>query len=248
MTHETFGLGPRTVHAWAVPVTDPPVPLEALRVHLSVTERDRAARFHFEADRVRYVIARGLLRELLARYSCSEPGALRFVYGEHGKPALRDAGAGELEFNVSHSGDWVMIGVARGSAVGVDVERIRPVSDLDAIVARRFTAAEAARILDLPQPDRTVAFFTCWTRKEACLKAFGSGLSASLDRFEVSERLEDPAPLRSVAGVPHHVADWSLWSLVPEPGYLAAVAVQSADFTLIARKWTGSDGVAAWLG
>jgi len=246
MMHDSFGLDPRTVHVWGVPITDPPFPLEVLRAHLSASERDRASRFHFDADRLRYVVGRGVLRELLGRYTGAEPGALRFAYGEHGKPAPE--GYSELDFNVSHSGDWVVIGVARGVAVGVDVERIRAVSDLEGIVERRFTVSEASRILALPEPDRTVAFFTCWTRKEACLKALGAGLSASLDRFEVSERVDDPCPLKSVAGAPHHVANWSLWSLVPEPGYLAAVAVESPDFVLRARKWSGLRGVEAWSG
>lgn len=239
--------GPRgdEVHAWAVPVDLPPAPPEALRSVLSADERERADRFRFEDDRRRYIVGRGVLRVLLGRCTGIEPQRLAFGYGAHGKPALAEPGGPlPLEFNVSHSGRWVLIGVTRGRVLGVDLERIRPVADLEAIAARHFTAAEAARILSLHGERRTAAFFACWTRKEACVKAEGAGLSKPLDRFEVSVLPEDTIGRVHVGGARGRT-HWILWSLLPEPGYLAAVVAGAPDGALVPRKWS-SAGVEDW--
>ena len=241
--------GPRDdeVHAWAVPVDVPPAPPEVLRSVLSADERERADRFRFEDDRRRYIIGRGVLRVLLGHCTGTEPQRLAFEYGQHGKPALAEPGGpAPLAFNVSHSGRWVLIGVTRGRAVGVDLERIRPLADLEAIAVRHFTAAEAARILAFRGERRTMAFFACWTRKEACVKAEGAGLSKPLDRFEVSVLPEDTVGRIRAGDAPGPgPTHWTLWSLAPEPGYLAAVAAGPPDGTLVPRKWS-SAGIEDW--
>ncbi len=241
--------GPRDdeVHAWAVPVDLPPAPPEVLRSVLSADERERADRFRFEDDRRRYVIGRGVLRVLLGRCTGIEPHLLAFGYGQHGKPALAEPdGPFPLEFNVSHSGRWVLIGITRGRVLGVDLERIRPVADLEAIAVRHFTTTEAARILSLDGERRTLAFFACWTRKEACVKADGAGLSKSLDRFEVPVLPEDTVGRVRAGGAPGRApTHWTLWSLLPEAGYLAAVVAGPPDGVLVPRKWS-SRGIEDW--
>lgn len=240
--------GPRDgeVHAWGIPVDAPPAPVELLRSVLSADERERAGRFRFEDDRRRYIVGRGVLRILLGHCVGIEPQRLTFGYGPHGKPFLAPpAGPVPLEFNVSHSGRWVLIGITRGRTVGVDLERIRPVEDLEAIAVRHFTATEAAGILSFTGERRTAAFFACWTRKEAYIKADGAGLSEPLDRFEVSVLPEDAIGRVRVGEASGGPTRWTFWSLLPEPGYLAAVVAVAPESALVARKWS-SAGIASW--
>ncbi|WKB53896.1 4'-phosphopantetheinyl transferase family protein [Eleftheria terrae] len=148
---------------------------------LSDEERARAARFVFERDQRRFTAAHCLLRERLAQASGLPPAALRFQQGPHGKPYLLDAPG--LSFNLSHSGDWAAVVVAPGGEVGVDVEVIRTMSDVVALTRGNFTPQENDELLALPEAEREAAFLCGWTRKEACLKALGSGLSLPAASF-----------------------------------------------------------------
>jgi 4'-phosphopantetheinyl transferase len=155
---------------------------------LSPDEKGNAARFVFERDRRAYIAARGALRAVLAASLELHPAKLELVYGPQGKPHLASRhGASDLHFNLSHSGDWALIGLTRNSAIGVDVERIRNVGERALIADRFFAPAERTWIEGRPPQDRLRAFFRVWTRKEACLKATGRGLWADLHRFCVSE-------------------------------------------------------------
>ena len=208
------------VHVYCADLTARGPHAQAMGALLDEDERARAGRFAFEGDRLRFVAAHAILREVLARYL---PAAeLRFTYGPHGKPALA-RGEG-LEFNMSHSGDLALYAVTRGRAVGVDVERVRPEVARELTAARFFTPAEVEGILSLPDAAQTRAFFTVWTRKEACLKATGRGLSVPLDAFAVW-----PA-----AGPP-----WQVLDLDVGPGYAAALAAEGAGWTLRRWTWTG---------
>jgi 4'-phosphopantetheinyl transferase len=231
------------VHVWAVPCTDPPVAIDRLAEVLSDEERRRAQRFRFEADRVRAVVGRGMLRTILAEFLETPPAALAIAAGAHGKPVL--AGRAGPDFNVSHSGDWVMIGLARDAAIGVDVEQERTLSDLDALAERFFAPGEVEVIRSLPQEQRTRAFFRCWTRKEAYLKAIGAGISGALDSFEVEFRPDLPAALRTLGGSREAAARWRLWSASPARGYAAAVAT-IAQVPIRSWRWSHSGGVVPW--
>lgn len=239
-------LGSDEVHVWGVPTSDPPRPYGVLREILSPDERARAEGFHFEADRVRYVVARGSLRLLLGRYHRQDPSSLAFAYGKHGKPELGNPVDPEVvRFNVSHSGKWVLLGFTLGREVGVDVERIRPVPRLEKIAEERFTSAESRRLVGLPPDQRVRAFFSCWTRKEACLKALGTGLYARLDEVVVPPSAM-VTPLQGVEDVPHRAGSWSVWGLVPARGYLGAVAVAHGTPRLLPGMWAGSTGMGFW--
>ena len=139
--------------------------LEERPVFLSEEEAQRASRFRFEGDRVRWRRARSALRAILSRYAGDAPEALRFVYGPHGKPALSPAT--DIEFNLSHAGDWAMIAVARAVPAGVDIERIRPNVDIAALLGRLGETGLPAAVPDLYQ---------AWTRREARSKAIGGAL------------------------------------------------------------------------
>jgi 4'-phosphopantetheinyl transferase len=187
---------------------------------LSADERERALRFVTETLTSRYVIARATLRILLGERLACDPAALRFDYSTNGKPSLRGL---ELSFNVSHSGALAVYAFAEGEVpLGIDVEEVRPLSEMHDL-ARRFFAPEEWRALaEVDVPLQTAAFFHCWTRKEAYLKALGDGLMAPLDQFAVTLRPGEEAAFVHIGGDVAAGAAWRIRHFVPEPGYVAA--------------------------
>lgn len=210
---------------------------------LSGAERQRAARFRFAYLAERYVVAHGRLRQLLAAQLGIAPKDLEFAAGPHGKPRLagRAAGSG-LQFNLSHSGEWGLVGWARERAIGVDIELRREMRDEAALVRRYFSPAEIAAYEALPAARRQEGFFNAWTRKEAYVKAVGRGLGLSLSSFDVSLE-EAPAArlLRPSAEVAGAVAagpvmdgdnSWSLAAPDGIEGAAVAVVLQSSVLKL----------------
>jgi len=208
--------------------TDPVKPVEST---LSADETDRAARFHFEADRNRYVAAHGVVRDILAHYLNCDPAELIFSVNQYGKPALEDH---KLEFNLSHSKDFALVAVTQGRNVGVDVERIRQGISSHVIAQQYFSKSEIAELQSLPIEQRVPAFFTCWTRKEAYIKAQGLGLSLPLESFDVSLSPNEPAILRATRPDEKEAARWTLLSLNVAQEYAGALAAEgkSLDFRL----------------
>ena len=190
--------------------------VEICRPLLSDNEREHAERFRFEYLRRRYTIAHGFLRDLLGRYLGTPPEEIAFESGEHGKPFVPGT---DLQFNLSHSENLAACAVTSGRSVGVDVEFVRTVPELDAIAARFFTVGERERIVRAE--DRLRAFFECWTRKEAYIKGVGGGLSIPLTSFDAS-----------VA-----VKGWALADWMPEKGYAGAVALEGEITRLDLRTW-----------
>jgi 4'-phosphopantetheinyl transferase len=229
---------------WVVPATPPPLGVgeahlwrldldaagrEPAADILSEEERARAGRFHFERDRRRFIAGRVALRRILGAYLERAPTALVFVLGHHGKPALENPG---LEFNLSHSGGCGLIAVTRGRRIGVDVEGIRTDFACEDI-ARRFFAPAEVKILAASTPDEyATAFFRCWTRKEAYVKARGDGLSLALDRFEVPLEAAATRAIASCPDDPSESSRWSLREILPRPGYLGALVVEGEGWTL----------------
>lgn len=189
---------------------------------LSAEERERQAAFRFEHLRRDFAVAHGTLRLLLGRYTGADPAKLRFSRGAKGKPALIEA-ARDLQFNLSHSGRLVVFAFCYGERVGIDVERMRPMRDLEAIAKRFFRADEVADLLSLPEEDREPGFFRCWTRKEAYIKAVGDGISLGLDSFRVTF-----LPGQSPALTCPDNSRWNLHDLKLEEGYAAALAYPGA--------------------
>jgi len=175
---------------------------------LTPDEMERASRFRFDRDRNRYIVCRGTLRELLA---VGEP----LVYGAYGKPYLPGS---DLHFNVSHSHSMGMIAVARGREVGCDIERVDPSFAVENIPENFFSAYEVATLRALPESEKCGAFFRCWTRKEAFIKACGKGVSLALDSFDVS--------LGNRAELLRGAEGWFLQAVEAPEGYEAAVAVE----------------------
>jgi 4'-phosphopantetheinyl transferase len=230
---------------WVVPGTPPPLGIHEAHLWrldldaelgearatdiLNEEERARAARFHFERDRHRFIAGRAALRKVLATYLDRAPADLVFTVGPHGKPALENLG---LEFNLSHSSGCGLLAVTRGRRVGVDVERVRA-DFAGEDIARRFFAPAEVEALAGSAPDQYVTgFFRCWTRKEAYVKARGDGLSLALDRFEVPLDQGATRALASCLDDPSECVRWSLREIVPAPGYLGALVVEGDGWTL----------------
>lgn len=219
------------------------MPESAAGLHalLSDDEKRRAGRFHFERDRRRYVHGRGALRVLLGDYLHVTPGNVAFDYNRYGKPALDGAAGGRgIKFNVSHSHGRALVAVTKVGEVGVDIEYVRTDVECDSIAERYFTAREAAALRSLPPALRRQAFFDCWARKEAYVKAVGGGLSLGLKSFDVTLKPGEPAALLGTRLPTPEAARWSLRELRPGPGFAAAVAVEGRAWQLRCWRWTDS--------
>ena len=222
------------VHVWPIETKAAVGELTRLRPVLSTDEEARAARFHFPKDRQRYLAAHGLLRVLLGRYLGQQPHQLRFDDGAHGKPFLAGPPSpSDLFFNISHSGDWIVVGVTRGREIGVDVERVRSSLAWRDIAGRFFAPMELAQLRALPASAQLRAFFDGWVRKEAYLKATGWGLAQALDEFAVTLTPGEPAALLWVKNEPAAGENWSLAALDLGPDYAAAVAAAGQGWRLV---------------
>ena len=166
------------------------------------------------------------------------PEQLRFNYNSWGKPSLSEQQGGlGPRFNVSHSHELALYGFTRNREIGLDIEYMREDMAGEQIAERFFSRAEVETLRTLPASQQTVAFFNCWTRKEAYLKARGQGLTLPLDDFDVSLSPGQPAQLLSVKSGPQELSRWSLKELQPGQGYVAAVAVEGSDYQLRYMQW-----------
>jgi len=217
--------GPGIVHVWVGSVD---LPASTLARAIEIFSRDelaRAARFHFDKDRNRYIAAHSYLRRLLGAYLSVRPHELRFEHNAKGKPALVGTAAGTgVQFNLTHSDSLMLVAVSSDVQVGVDVESIRSLPDAEELVARFFSCRERLKFKSLPQEQRDIAFFNLWTRKEAWLKATGEGISNLLDQVEVGFVPGEPACLDQLPPGFPGTGNWTICDLAPEPGFAAAVA------------------------
>jgi 4'-phosphopantetheinyl transferase len=229
--------GDHDVHIWRASLRQPADVIQTLQDTLSSDELERAARFHFSKDRDAFIVARGILRGLLAKYAGAEARELRFGYESAGKPYLVERFANKVSFNVSHSYNMALYAISRHSAVGVDIEYIRPITDLEQVAANTFSPNENDQLRSLPGDLTLEGFFNCWTRKEAFVKALGSGFSYPLQNFDVSLKPGQPARLLSLGGGEIETARWSMSALQPCAGYAAAVVVEGINFSISHYEW-----------
>ncbi len=220
------------IQIWPVRLEGTDETVDRLRTLLSDDEVRRADSFKFVHLRRAFIMTRGLLRSLLARYLGTAPETIRFTTGPNGKPALHDAH--DLRFNLAHSGDLVVFAFARSIEIGVDVELVKEFSDYSSIAERYFSREEFHDLLALPAETRQGAFFLCWTRKEAYIKATGEGLAASLDAFRVTLNPSEPARFVSLSG--KTAANWKLHNLVLGPNYAGALAYEGPAHELYLSK------------
>jgi 4'-phosphopantetheinyl transferase len=210
------------VHVWRIDLEQQPERLEKFRTTLETHELEQAGRFHFEKHRRHFVVARGSLRYVLARYLETRPELLRFSYGAYGKPAL--PGQHSLRFNLSHSHEVALLAVALNAELGVDVEHVRADFASEDIARRFFSRVEVETFNALPGEQQVAAFFRCWTRKEAYIKAIGKGLSQPLDGFDVTLAPGEPAAL--LRADEDDATRWSLSDIDVGGNYAGALAVE----------------------
>jgi 4'-phosphopantetheinyl transferase len=214
------------IHIWRMKLDVTASELQGFSGHLSLEERARAERFLFPSDRDHFVAARGMLRKLLGMYLTMSPSSVLFEAGAQGKPFLaQKMDCDSLRFNLSHAHGMALFAFSTGRELGIDLEKIRPEVATEEIAERYFSRIEQQELRALPSERRAEAFFLCWTRKEAYVKAHGGGLQIPLDGFDVSLTPGQPARL--------HCPDqdrWKLTSFTPLEGFAAAV---------VAENWSG---------
>lgn len=235
---ENFKLAPNEVHIWRVSLNVTVCYQYRLKSILSVDENCRAKKYRFLADRNRFIVARGVLRIILGFYLNMKPDKLQFSYGPYEKPELVDQPDGHvLSFNVSHSHGLGLCAVTQGRKLGVDLEKIRPDFIKEQIPEHFFSPQEAAKLRALPILLQEKAFFRCWTRKEAYLKAKGGGLSFKLNQFEVSFVPGEPAAILNIFDNPKEKNRWTLIDIDPGPGYAGALAVEGLGLDIKYLQW-----------
>jgi 4'-phosphopantetheinyl transferase len=228
------------VHVWRASLNLSEPQLQNFWPTLTDDEQARAKRFHFLKDQNHYLAGRGMLRAILSRYLDLPPNQLRFSYSQYGKPTLTEVAGGDaLRFNVSHSHGLALYAVTRNREVGVDLELMRADFAGEEIAERFFSRPEFEKLRALPADAKCAAFFNCWTRKEAYIKARGEGLSLPLDQFDVSLSPDEPAQLLNVRGAdPDEALGWRMEALDVDPTYAAAVVVRGEFEEIRCWEWT----------
>jgi 4'-phosphopantetheinyl transferase len=230
-TPKSLKLGDRDVHLWLVNLDLPLEKVNQLKDVLSSDEKVRAERFYFEKHRNRFIVARSTLRIILAQYLEREANKIEFSYGDRGKPFLKEKAPNKkLQFNISHSENLALYGLTYDRAIGVDIEHLRPIDDVQKIARRFYSAQESAIVDSLTDSKKILAFFRGWTAKEAYLKATGDGISEALDRVEVSLAPDETLSLLRLHGDIQAAARWRLHSFTPADQYVATIAIEGSDW------------------
>ena len=225
------------VHVWCASLDQPIACITRLAKVLSKDEQERANRFIFDKDQHHFIVARANLRLILSLYLKTEADQLRFRYGPQGKPELTGINDDSLYFNISHSHGLALFAVALDRTVGVDLELVRPLDDMDSIAQRFFSTEEYTAYRTLPPDEKPLGFFNCWTRKEAYIKAIGEGLSHPLTDFVVSIRPDQPAKLLHTKNNPEAAKDWSMLALAPAFNYVGAVVIEGQKAQISCWHW-----------
>jgi 4'-phosphopantetheinyl transferase len=224
------------VHVWLAAYKTFRAQLSELQNLLSVDEAKKAARFYFEKDRERFIVTHGLLRKLLASYINTPPVQLDFQYNAYGKPALASSFQKELlHFNLSHTQNLVVYAFTCTRNIGIDIEYMRADIEYEQIAGRYFSPFEHAELQRLPSSQRQQAFFHCWTRKEAYIKARGLGLSLALDSFDVTVRSEAPVKLVANRENAQETTRWRFAALPMNSNYAGTVVVEGQNWQM--RCW-----------
>ena len=211
------------VHLWQRPLNATGTEVSACYELLSIEEQERARRFRVERPRNEFVLTRGTLRSLLAQYLGGTPQGIRFRYAGHGKPTVE--GESGLFFNVSHTRRLALMAFVKQRAIGVDVENVGREVEAERLAERFFSEHERQALSRLEGDELQAAFFRCWTRKEAYIKAKGHGLSLPLHQFDVSISEDDRDALLATRPDPNEAARWMICDIPIGHGFAAAVAV-----------------------
>ena len=226
-------LAKNAVHVWRTILDADETHVLSSRAVLSTDEQARADRFLRQEHGRRFTLGRAVLRALIARYVGTTPESVVFAYNEQKKPFLKDDCAKEkLQFNVSNSGEVAVFAFTWNRAIGVDIEAIEERLELEKIATRYFSPFEVKQLFELPENERMNAFYRCWTRKEAYIKARGGGLTIPLDSFDVSLVPGHTPQLLRADDLAGPIDAWNLRELKPAEHYAGALAVEGAVNTV----------------
>jgi 4'-phosphopantetheinyl transferase len=234
-------LYPHEVHVWRASLAITEEQQQTLLHLLTPEEQDRANRFHFAHHRRRWIAARSTLRRLLGHYTHSDPHAIAFELNTYGKPFLASPQTTPLlQFNISHSDELALYAFAYERLLGIDIEHMRDNIEYEDLARHSFSPAEQAVLHALPPEQKKRAFFQCWSRKEAYIKARGMGLSLPLHTFDVTLHPEEPARLLASREDPHEVERWSMVALDTGQDNASALVVeqQDTDWQLACWQWS----------
>ncbi|MCU0545826.1 MAG: 4'-phosphopantetheinyl transferase superfamily protein [Oscillatoriaceae cyanobacterium Prado104] len=235
------------IHLWRAELDRPQSQIQNIAQTLSDSELQRADRFRFDRDKIRFIARRAALRGILSRYLNVAPNQVQFSYGPCGKPEIADNLDSGICFNLSDSQGLALYAVTRGRKIGVDLEQIRDIPHIEELANRFFSKQESTALQAVAAEEKIAAFFNCWTRKEAYIKAMGDGLSFPLDKFSVSLIPGEPAKLLNVDGDRSAPELWYLKELVTAPNYIAAIAVEcKGDRAFEITNWEWGMGHGAW--
>jgi len=228
MTTSPPALDKHQVHVWTIQLESGKAEAAHLAALLSAAETSRAERMRIPQVKQRFIIARGSLRRILALYTGGNAAALDFEYGQAGKPHLGNNSG--LHFNLSYSHHVAKVAVAMHREVGVDIQAIAQVSDEESVARLMFSPAELSDLLSQPAHERQLAFTQTWVRKEAYIKALGTGFSRPAHQFCVSSTAADTDALRSDENNRLAGAEWRLMQIEAPDGYCAALAAAGRDW------------------
>jgi 4'-phosphopantetheinyl transferase len=227
------------VHLWQWSLAGDAATVDGYSRCLSAGERERTAAFRFQIHRHRFIMARGRLRLILASYLGCEAGEIIFGYGPAGKPyCAPQPGGRHLHFNLSHSGDHAALAISCGFELGVDIEQRRPVEE--DILPQIFSKAERRQYDALSPADRQVAFIDNWTRKEACLKALGTGLQLAPDHFEFNLAAGNQARLERVGGNADEARHWQVVAFETIGPCAGTIAARAKGWLLVEQHLPAS--------
>lgn len=216
-------LAPREVHAWLVGLDDTGDDTHAAFDTLGPDERDRARSMRYPIDRRRYIASHGILRQLLARYTHVPAGQIRFASAIGRKPRIAEPVCGGLRFNLSHSGSAMVLILSEGIELGVDIEAHDPAFDWRSVAAQTLTPTEMDALSSASAEDRLALFYRCWVRKEALLKAVGTGLDRPLSNVGIG----DPRLTHRPLGIEHDGRRWQLHDLPDIDRHSASMAAEA---------------------
>jgi len=235
---EPLELAAGEIHVWRASLLVDAEEIARLKPLLSPDEAARAERFRFEKDNSALIARRAILRLILGRYLEQEAVRQPFEINAYGKPRIPKGMPGEdLRFNSSHSSGIALFAVALARELGVDIESVRPNIDYIGIAERFFSEQEQATLLALPEDAQQEAFFACWSRKEAYVKARGMGLSIPLNQFDVAFAPGEPARLIATRDNPEEAARWSMYDLQPGEGFAGALVAEGQAANVKCWQW-----------
>lgn len=228
-------LGEKEIHVWRINFN---AQLKAQRFFhdlLNPDEKDRVSKFRFAKDKRKFNISRGVLRILVGEYLEMDPQKVTFRYEKYGKPQLQHET--RMKFNVSHSGDMAIIGFVKDYDIGVDIEHVKNDFNVLDLAENFFSRHEIEMLRTIPPKEQPLAFYRCWTRKEAFIKAEGSGLSFPLHEFTVSMTKDNEAKLEHTDWNPDAKHQWSMFSFKPAQNYIAALAINDSATSFKVFDW-----------